>query len=185
MIRPATCFFLFLICICLQNCRSQQKDCVFQQWITAQKDRVNYYGKYNFIISQNGQLYYHSKDSIMNCCDTGMDYQYPDYIDLQPSDLLTVDEQQVANFIDSSLTEEPTKHASIYLAYFSKNQTDQLKHLTDLLKQKSACNYAIRSATEEEREVLKAKMGARPYDFHKVEWKSRFSGTVFPPPAVK
>jgi hypothetical protein len=145
-----------------------------------------FYGTYNFILDTSGELYFHNKDSLLNCCSTGANYNYPDYIGLKPADMKIISDNDLEIFLDSVINISKKAEYSIQIAVFS----DTIEHKTffqllEKIQDRKLEIYNVRLATEEETEVLKAKKQNRNYDFYKVKWKSSFSNMVFPPPPPK
>jgi len=161
-------------------------------YIISQQDRTTnlnrqknlFYSEFNFIMDTSGELYLHKKDSLLNCCSTGANYSYPDYIGLMPADLNLVSDDDLEIILDS-ITHKPKPSINyIQIATFSDTlQNKVFFHLLKKLKARKIELYNVRLATEEETEVLRAKKQNSSYDFYKVKWKSRFSNMVFPPPS--
>jgi hypothetical protein len=151
----------------------------------ATTDVPYFYSRFNFLLDTTGRLYYHTKDSILNCCDTGEDRKFPDYIGLVPSDLHEASDSFFFIVVDSVRHQEVQKRNSLQIALVRDSITHpRLLKLIDQLKVSGTDNFAIRIATEEERVVLSHKVQAKPYDFYQVDWKERFSNVLFPPPPV-
>lgn len=149
---------------------------------TATKGKF-YYSAFNLILDKSDRLFFHGKDSVMNCCDTGFDPNFPDYIALLPNDLLIYGDNDFSMLVDSVSKLPQLARNSIQIATLSDTlHSKKFFDLVKTLKEKSVSNYAVRLATEEEMEVLKAKIENRPYDFYKVKWTSRFSNILFSPP---
>jgi hypothetical protein len=160
-------------------------------FIIAQHDRTKklnrphkfFYSIYNVILDTNGVLFFHNKDSLLNCCDTGNDLNYPDYIGLTPADIKVINNAAFVKMIDSAIKNPAKDKFSIQITIFNDTVTNEsFFELLNLLHQKGFANYDVRRITEEEQLVLAAKKENKPYDFYNVIWKSRFSNTVFPPP---
>lgn len=160
-------------------------------YIISQQDRTKnlnrqqnlFYSSYNFVMDTSGQLYFHNKDSLLNCCSTGANYNYPDYIGLTPADMKLISDDELEILLDSVTHISKTAEYFIQIAVFS----DTIEHKTffqllEKIQDRKLEKYNVRLATEEETEVLKAKKQNSNYDFYKVKWKSSFSKMVFPPP---
>jgi len=172
--------------ILIESCTSTDKP-----FIISSHDRTKelnrshnfFYSRFNIIISPSGILFFHNRDSLLNCCDTGEDYNFPDYVGLKPEDLIVYKDTNLSKLVDS-ISKLPTDdNHSLQIASFSDSLNSKpFFNILKLLKQKNVENYDVRLVTEEEREVVNAKINDVPYDFYRINWKSRFSNTVFPPP---
>jgi hypothetical protein len=190
MVIPKFSYYLFSLLfatISLVGCKDKDSD----SYIVSQHDRTKamkrqhgfFYSAFNLVLDTSSALYFHDKDSLLNCCDTGEDYNYPDFIGLQPSDLKLITDKEFEHIIDSVTHLPKTDKFSIQIAVYA----DTLKNgrfalLLEKMERRHLDNFDVRLATEEETEVLKAKKQNRTYDFYKVNWKSRFSNMSFPPP---
>ena len=179
------CFFAFIIIFA--NCSDKSS----QSFIIAEHNRGKelkrkhpfFYSAYNFILDTSGTLFFHNKDSALNCCDTGQDLNFPDYIGLNPTDIQIINDSVFVQYL-ASVTDKPKNDEfSIQIASFKDTIADRnFFKLVDLIHRNKIENYDVRLITEEEMEVIKAKKENRLYDFYKVNWKSRFSNMLFPPP---
>jgi hypothetical protein len=144
-----------------------------------------YYSSFNFILEPSGKLFYHKKDSLMNCCDTGMDLNYPDYVGLTPKDLVECSNRDFSRIVDSAKNFTTTDKNSIQIAVYNDTvNVKRIQQLLSIMNDKSFSNFDIRKVTEEEQVVLTTKLNKKPYDFYNIRWKSRFSNMLFPPRPV-
>jgi hypothetical protein len=177
--------FLFTL-TALSSCQNIATPVVVNRYDRTQKLHRKfkfYYSSFNFVLEPNGRLFYHKKDSVVNCCDTGMDLNYPDYIDLRPEDFTECTNADFQAVVDSAKQLSPNDKNSIQLSLYTDTLWDtRIQQLLSILKEKGFFNFDMRKATEEEIVVLAAKLQHQPYDFYRVAWKSRFSQTLFPPP---
>ena len=142
----------------------------------------SYYCPCNFIIDRNGDLYLHTKDSIL-ILDTGNDSYFPIWLNLNIEDINKIGIDTFKLIVDDISSKKGQDIQCIQIA--TKNDTilSTIPHeMIDYLERKNFKNYHLRNTTEEETVVLDTLKAGGVYNFYKVKWKSRFASETFPPP---
>lgn len=143
-----------------------------------------YYSSFNFLIDTSGELFVHNKDSI-STLDTGTDFYYPHWLDLKISDVRKVNIDTFNLIIEKEFNLPSTIKNRIQIAEITDFlNLSAIDKLIDIMKKKKFKNYVIRLTTDEEKEVLTAKIENKDYNFYKTKWKSRFACECFPPPSI-
>ena len=184
--KTQTIFILFAA-ICLFSCTEKKsKEFVHQFERTKALGRKNrfFYSDCNLILTPDNKIFFHKKDSLLNCCDTGEDYNFPDYIGLNPVDLVSINEQDIVRKIQNASVQKKDDKHSIQIALYSDTIRNSIfQNILLLMDSLKFDNFDVRLITEEEKVVIAHKENRLPYNFYKIRWTSRFSNTVFPAPA--
>lgn len=144
-----------------------------------------FYSVHNLILTPNNKLFFHCKDSVLNCCDTGEDYNYPNYIGLNPVDLVAINKQDLIRQIQIASSQKKEDKYSVQIALYSDTiRGSEFEKILLLMDSLRFDNFDIRLITEEEKVVIDHKENNRSYNFYKINWKSRFSYMLFPPPPI-
>jgi len=178
-------FILFAVIFFFSCTEKKSKEFVHQFDRTKALGRKHrfFYSSYNLILTPDNKIFFHNKDSLLNCCDTGQDYNFPDYVGLNPIDLGLINKQDLIKKIQiASLQKKDDKH-SIQIALYSDTiRNSEFQNILLLMDSLKFDNFDVRIITEEEKVVIDHKENNQPYNFYKVRWTSRFSNTVFPAP---
>ncbi|MBL7710583.1 MAG: hypothetical protein JNJ86_16050 [Chitinophagaceae bacterium] len=177
--------YILLVLLIFFSCTEKKKQFVHQFDRTEILERKHkfFYSSYNLILTPNNKVFFHRKDSLLNCCDTGEDYDFPDYIGLNPVDLVLINKQDLIKKIQAASIQKRDDKHSIQIALYSDTiRSPDFKNILSLMDSLHFDNFDVRLITEEEKVVINHKENNQPYNFYKVSWTSRFSNTRFPPP---
>ncbi|MCX2742202.1 hypothetical protein [Pontibacter anaerobius] len=147
-----------------------------------------YYGQHNFIVYPNGKTYYHNKFNNYGWCGTGIDTSNPDFVSLQPSDLMELTDDNLVQFVKSVVQDTSSYHRKIAATISSPVDSITNKHFNEIINvfsQKNFNIYSVRKTTEEEQVVLSHKIENKEYDPDQINWKGEFGGIKFLPPNSK
>lgn len=180
---------LLLVCFFLLNC-SKKEEVKNEVYIISEEDRAfkkkieeakvpppspGFYGPSNIIIDKEEDLYFYQRENryIWNCIIE--ENPLPEFIDLQPKDLVKVPRNSVADFLKENTISNIKEKRYLTIA----SQLDTLKsegffNIMDFLTDNKVPIYLIRRTTQEEDVVLKFKESDEFYNPDSIEWdKSR------------
>ena len=128
----------------------------------------------NLIIDENSNIYYYQKNRIADIiCNYGMQNDtIPEYLDLQPKDLIKIPKDYIENFIDENVMNKEKRRRILIMA----SQTDTIKDqkFLSFLHNTKVPTYVIRRTTQEEDTVLSYKKKNAFYYSDEIKWdKSR------------
>lgn len=83
-----------------------------------------FYGEYNLIIDRNGDALYFQSKNVVIMCGTEMENDtIPEYLDLQPKDLIKIPKDYIEKFIDENVMTKEKRRQILIMA----SQTDTIK----------------------------------------------------------
>ena len=141
-----------------------------------------------FTPHNSSKVYAYQTERTHTSSGNNVDFEYPNYIGLNPEYLLTIDSENFVSFLENNndifgIFPDNSVQPIIYLA----SQTDTVKNiaLTQLWKKlkdsKSRTFFSVRRTTEEENIVLSYKKKNKEFLPEKVKWSSNFyNGKVKP-----
>ncbi|WP_162056189.1 hypothetical protein [Pontibacter pamirensis] len=144
-----------------------------------------FYGQHNFIVYPNGKTYYHNKFNDYGWCGTGVDTSNPDFINLLPSDLVELTDENLARFVRSVVQDTSSYHRKVSAILSSPTDSITNKHFKEIInvfRQENFNIYSVRKSTEEEKVVLKHKIENKEYNPDDINWEGEFGGIKFLPP---
>jgi len=130
--------------------------------------------------------YYRSKEShTIIVFDTIItDYNFPNYIGLQPEHLIALKSENFVNFIElnNDIFQLDTNSQAIHIFYVASNRDtiinkafyDFDKLITKQERPENRIHYIVRRTTEEEDYVIYCKRHKKVYQPEKLEWKTDF-----------
>jgi hypothetical protein len=169
-------------------------DSISEAWMKSAKvpppfipHNLKWYSDVVFILDSS-KVYAYQTEKTHTGSGTNTDFQYPNYIGLNPEHLLTIDCENFVSFLVNNndifgIFPDNSVQTIIYLA----SQTDTVKSvaLTELWKKldkiKSRTFFSVRRTTEEENIVLSYKKKNKEFFPEKVKWSFNFyNGKVKP-----
>lgn len=169
-------------------------DSISEAWMKSAKvpppftpHNLKWYSDVVFILDSS-KVYAYQTEKTHTGLGNNVDFEYPNYIGLNPEYLLTIDSENFVSFLVNNndifgIFPDNSVQPIIYLA----SQTDTVKSvaLTQLWKRlennKSRTFFAVRRTTEEENIVLSYKKKNEEFLPEKVKWSSNFyNGKVKP-----
>ena len=146
---------------------------------------ATFYGQHNFIVSKEGNTFYHNKFKDRGWCGTGVDYTKPDFLGLRPKDLVELTDTNLEQFINKTVQSKAGTYRRIFASISSPTDTitnKQFQIIINAFREKGFRFYSIRKTTEEELAVLNAKIKNENYNSDSIKWKEEFGGIKFLPP---
>lgn len=143
-----------------------------------------YYGEFQLVIDSSDNFYCYQREDqsyIWNCIIDEND-TLPEFIDLQPKDLLKINSKQITDLINENIMSKPKNRQILVIA----SQKDTLNDLAFLkfLKKVKVPLYLIRKTTQEEDTVLQYKKNNNIYYSEAIKWdESKIKFQKFLPPA--
>jgi hypothetical protein len=192
-------FALLFLAITLMACKEAPKDMrvvyhiikkpiVDSTGLTPPPPPALYYGHHNFIVSTNGKTYYHYFDKIMWGCGNGIDFSKPEFINLKPSDLIALSDEDIEDFVNKTVQDTSSIGKRLFVSVSSPTDSIYNRHfeiIKNIIQQKRLRYYTIRNTTEEELAVLDARVHGKNYNSDSIKWKQGFGGITFLPPKAK
>lgn len=128
----------------------------------------------NIIIDENSNIYYYQKNRSTDIiCNYGVKNDtLPEYLDLQPKDLIKIPKDYIDKFIDENVMTKEKRKQILIMA----SQTDTIKDqkFLSFLYNTKVPTYVIRRTTQEEDTVLSYKKKNAFYYSDEIKWdKSR------------
>lgn len=176
---------LILVCFFLLNC-AKKEEVKNEVYIISEEDRKikkmaeegkilvppsGFYGSSNIIIDKNGGLYFYQRENryIWHCIIE--ENPLPEFIDLQPKDLVKIPATAVADFLKENTAINIKEKRHLIIA----SQLDTLKsesffNIMHFLNDNKFPLYLFRRTTQEEDVVLKFKESDAFYNADSVEW---------------
>lgn len=138
-----------------------------------------YCGNFNIIFHISNRIFFHNKDNLFHACGTGILDDEIDFLDIQPDDIIEVSGNAVFDIIQKN---KEFSDEMISIASLSDTiQNPFFEVLIDSLNKNKFKRYAVRRATEEERNVLDAKMNHKFYQKEDYKWTIKYrNNKVFP-----
>jgi hypothetical protein len=134
-----------------------------------------YYLAADFIIDSAGQVYFYQQPHYRQLCGTGIENKtLPEFIDLQPEDLVRIPDNNIEEFIKENIVTLARHDRLVAIALMKDTITSS--GLTKIFKvvDDTANNirWIMRQATQEEAVVLAYKQQNRRYYPGNIEWDS-------------
>ncbi|PWK27832.1 hypothetical protein LV89_01239 [Arcicella aurantiaca] len=131
-----------------------------------------YCSKFNIIFHTSNRIFFHNKDNLFHACGTGIRDDEIDFLDIQPDDIIEVSGNSVFEIIKKN-----KKFSDDMISIASLSDTIQnpfFDILIDSLNKNQLKRYFIRRATEEERNVLDAKLNHKFYQKEDYRWTMKY-----------
>lgn len=128
-----------------------------------------FYGECNLIIDRNGDVLYFQNKKSVRICGTGMENDtIPEYLDLQPKDLIKIPKDYIEKFINVNVMNKEKRRQILIMA----SQTDTIKDqkILSFFYNIKVQAYIIRRTTQEEDTVLYYKKKDVFYDSKDIKW---------------
>lgn len=171
---------LFFIGLLLSSCKEKTKKeeyfVIHEFRDTDSTDNLykNFYGDYNFILSDSSRIFFYKYTKVYGCgtcMESYVKYQLkPPFIRLHPDSLQEIQPQKLKVFL-RQLPELENVRISSPVDTIRNNK---LFIIQDYFKSKKDILLGIQRTTEEENEVLKAKISGKKYDMNTINWKVGF-----------
>ena len=131
--------------------------------------RKSYYGESNMIIDKKGEIYYYQKRYFKIFCEYGMEKDtLPEFLDLQPKDLIKIPKESLKSFIDENVMSKEERRQVLVMA--SQNDTINSNAFLKFLNDMRVPTYIIRRTTQEEDTVLHYKKTKIYYYSDSIKW---------------
>lgn len=130
---------------------------------------------FNIIVDSSGQLYYFQLQYSSFYCGTGINWDSPpDFMELQPKDIILLPENGIEDFIKLNIEQVEPKFRKLSIASLKDTvRSDGLVKVFKILRDTSIhANWVFRMATQEERVVLDYKKSDTYYDANNIKWDS-------------
>lgn len=173
-------FFIgFIFLACKQEVKKEEYF-VIHEFIDADStDSIEkiYYGDYNFILSDSSRIFffkYTKVEGCGTCMESSVKYHLkPPFIRLHPESIEEIEPKNLKAF----LRKMPVLKSKEIIMISSPVDTIRNKNMfviRDFFKSKKGVIVGIQRSTEEENEVLKAKISGKKYDMNTINWKVGF-----------
>lgn len=169
-------------------------DSISESWMKSAKvpppltpHNLKWYSDVVFILDSS-KVYAYQTERTHTGLSNDVDFEYPNYIGLNPEYLLTIDSENFVSFLENNndifgIFPDNSVQPIIYLA----SQTDTVKNIAltklweKLKDSKSRTIFSVRRTTEEENIVLSYKKNNKELLPERVKWSSNFyNGKVKP-----
>lgn len=133
---------------------------------------TNIYLPFNFIVDSVGEIFFYQQDMIFGSDDVVQDT--PQFINLQPKDIIHVPINNIENFIKLNIlnVEKDDRPVSIALIKDSIKSEGLFKIINELNNKTNITRWLLRHATEEESAVLDYKKRQKRYFVQDIKWDS-------------
>ena len=128
-----------------------------------------FYGECNLIIDRNGDILYFQNKNEVRMCGTGMENDtIPEYLDLQPKDLIKIPKDCIEKIVNENLMNKEKRRQILIVA----SQTDTIKDqkFLSFFYNMKVQSYIVRRTTQEEDTVLYYKKKDMFYDSKEIKW---------------
>lgn len=179
-------FFIgFLFLACKQEPKKEDYF-VIHEFIDADStDSIEkiYYGDYNFILLDSSRIFFFKYTKIYGCgtcMESTLKYQHkPPFIDLHPDSLQVIEPKNLKAFL-KKIPELTTREIVMISSPVDTIRNKNMFVIRDYFKSKKDVLLGIQRTTEEENEVLKAKISGKKYDLKSINWKVGFRNEFDP-----
>ncbi|MEA5461448.1 hypothetical protein VB796_20450 [Arcicella sp. LKC2W] len=138
-----------------------------------------YCGNFNIIFHTSNRIFFHNRDNLFHACGTGIRDDEIDFLDIQPDDIIEISSKSVFDIIKKS-----KKFSTNIISIASLSDTIQnpfFDILIDSLNKNQLKRYFVRRGTEEERNVLDAKLNHKFYQKEDYKWTMKYrNNNAFP-----
>lgn len=148
---------------------------------------LKWYSDLVFIMDAKDKVYVYQTEK--NSSSENANFEYPNYIDLRPEYLITIDSKDFVSFLknnnDIFCIFKNRENVRNYFYVVSETDTIRNEALFELnkslYKDKSESIYMLRNTTEEENVVLKFKRNQQNFEPENIKWSNKFyDGKVTP-----
>ncbi|KUJ63333.1 hypothetical protein AR687_04060 [Flavobacteriaceae bacterium CRH] len=133
-----------------------------------------FYGYNQIIIDKKNNFYFYQKELINWHCVVSPTDTIPDFINLEPKEIIKIPNYSVIDFIKENISNKDERHTMLVLA--SQNDTinnKDFKKILNFLNDQSKSKiriFTVRKSTQEEDTVLKYKKRNKYYNSDDIEW---------------
>lgn len=186
----AKIFIGLMICFFLLNCSKKEEKTAEQNFtyiISKENEKYlkelkikeipppppGFYGYNQIIIDKKNNFYFYQKEIIAWHCVTSETDTIPDFINLEPIEIIRIPNYSIIDFIKQNISNKDEKHAMLVLA--SQNDTIKNKDFKKVLNflndpTSKIKNFTVRKSTQEEDTVLKYKKSNKYYNSDAIKW---------------
>lgn len=196
-------FFLFTLLFCVLSCTKNEtpKENV-KPYIISERERKikektkkgnflpppkGYYGEFQIVIDTSNNFYCYQQEDQSYIWDCVIDKNdtLPQFLGIQPKDLLGLNSKNITDIIDENVLSKPKKRQILIIA--SQKDTIRNTTLLNYLKITKIPTYTIRRTTQEEDTVLHYKQNNAIYYSNEIKWDyTKMKPQVsFPPMKIK
>ncbi|TDW49773.1 hypothetical protein EV144_102196 [Flavobacterium sp. 270] len=184
-------FIGFITCLFLFNCTKKESKKVEQnfQFIISQENEKflkelkiskipppppGFYGYNQIIIDKNNNFYFYHKESIAWHCVPSDRDTIPDFINLEPKDLIRIPNYSVVDFIKQNVSNQDYRHRMLVIG--SQNDTiknKDFKRILNFLNDQSKSGitiFSVRRSTQQEDTVINYKILNKYYNSDEIKW---------------